>query len=283
MSAALFDTFKSELAAVRSNLDRVELRTLRDEGLLERIRNLLRTWVTSVRPAIEPLLNGKRDFRKLDDELERIAALTTKFKATSDYKQRLSNATRLANSLVLFLPPTNADTGPRHGGQDALFISAIPDLPLALVPNPLLGWRKEIEAFVAAHPFDQSVFIMIKYRDRNSRLIKEIKDALDKRAFNGILASDHRVTDDLYNPIACLLCCARGVAVFDAPETGQEFNPNVAYELGMMHLLGRECRILKHDSLKVLHTDILMKLYQAYKSISDAREIIDSWVVAPIQ
>jgi hypothetical protein len=219
-----------------------------------------------------------KEYRKLDDELERIAALTTKYKQTSEYKQRLSNATRLANSLVLVLPPASASGAGRHATQDALFIPAIPDLPLALVPNAILGWRREIEAFVAAHPFDQSVFIMIRYRDRNERLIDEIKSALDTHGYNGILAADHRLTDDLYNPIACLLCCARGIAVFDAPEAAQAFNPNVAYELGMMHLLGRECRILKHNSLKVLHTDILMKLYQPFGSLADARGIVESWV-----
>jgi hypothetical protein len=55
--------------------------------------------------------------------------------------------------------------------------------------------------------------------------------------------------------------------VFDKAEVAQTFNPNVAYELGMLHLLGRDCLILKHDTLDVLHSDILMKLYQEYKTI----------------
>lgn len=99
-----------------------------------------------------------------------------------------------------------------------------------------------------------------------------------RRNFYGILASEHNLTDDLYNPIACLLCCCRGLAIFDKPESRQEFNPNVAYELGMMHLLGRECRILKHSALKVLHTDILMKLYLEYRSVEEAEKLIDRWL-----
>jgi hypothetical protein len=96
---------------------------------------------------------------------------------------------------------------------------------------------------------------MIRYRERNKSLLKEIKNVLSEQGMNGILASEHNLTDDLYNPIACLLSCSKGIAVFDKADVGQKFNPNVAYELGMLHLLGRGCLILKHRSLK-LHTDI---------------------------
>ena len=41
-------------------------------------------------------------------------------------------------------------------------------------------------------------------------------------------------------------------------------NPTVGDESGMLHLLGRRCLILKHESLKTLQTDILMKLYQPF-------------------
>jgi hypothetical protein len=135
-----------------------------------------------------------------------------------------------------------------------------------------------MEAFVSRYPFDKSVFIMIRYRQRNADLIAAIKRTLSRQRFVGILASEHSITDDLYNSIACLLCCGRGLAVFDEPESKQVFNPNVAYELGMMHLLGRECRILKHKRLKVLHTDILMKLYLPYGSGAEAQELLEPWL-----
>ncbi len=97
---------------------------------------------------------------------------------------------------------------------------------------------------------------------------------------NGILASEHNLTDDLYNPIACLLSCSKGIAVFDEVEIGQDFNPNVAYELGMLHLLGRGCLILKHQSLKTLHTDILMKLYHEYETPEAAGTEIRNWIIS---
>jgi len=119
---------------------------------------------------------------------------------------------------------------------------------------------------------------MIRYRDRNVNVIKKLKDTLSKNNLNAIIASEHNLTDDLYNPIACLLCCSRGIAVFDKIETGQIFNPNVAYELGMMHLLGRECIIFKHKTLKSLHTDILMKLYREYNTAKDVISHIKKWI-----
>ena len=129
------------------------------------------------------------------------------------------------------------------------------------------------------HPFDKSVFIMIRYRARNKKLVQSIKDTLKKHNFYGVLASEHNLTDDLYNPVACLLCCSRGLVVFDRAESNQTFNPNVAYELGMMHLLGRDCLILKHNTLKVLHSDILMKLYNKYSNNKQVEEHVNRWVV----
>jgi hypothetical protein len=86
------------------------------------------------------------------------------------------------------------------------------------------------------------------------------------------------LTDDLYNPIACLLSCSRGIAIFDQADVRQEFNPNVAYELGMLHLLGRDCLILKHQSLTALHTDILMKLYHEYGTPEAAGIEVLNWI-----
>jgi hypothetical protein len=69
-----------------------------------------------------------------------------------------------------------------------------------------------------------------------------------------------------------------GIAIFDQADVRQEFNPNVAYELGMLHLLGRDCLILKHQSLTALHTDILMKLYHEYGTPEAAGIEVLNWI-----
>jgi len=282
VSVSEFEAFKAELGALKGIISGYRKKTVRDESLRERFRTLFRTWTFAVEPTIDQFLPSKRDLLKLHAEVEWLAKLTSKSKPLTEYRKRLLRAIQLADNLVLYLPPTQSEkTAPRITTTEELFIPAIPDLPARFVPNSILGWRSKLQAFVNQRPFDRSVFIMIRYRARNADLLLRIKAVLAKKGFYGILASEHNLTDDLYNPIACLLCCSRGLAVFDRPESGQVFNPNVAYELGMMHLLARECLILKHRTLKVLHADILMKVYQEYSTLAQAEGYIINWLEAP--
>ena len=270
------ESFRAELLALLDSVEQIHGRTLRDDALRRRFGTLVRVWVSSVEPNTRPYFQNTREFFKLAAEIERLAQLSTKYKLTSEYKQRLRRSIQLADSLLLYLPEKVLPiTAP---GRHDLFIPEIPDLPLALVPTAILGWKSKMEAFLRKHPWDKSVFIMIRYRRRNDDLIKSIKTALEAGELFGVIASDHSITDDLYNPIACLLCCSRGIAVFDRAEQSQDFNPNVAYELGMLHLLGRRCLILKHQSLKTLQTDILMKLYQPFSGPVRAAKHAAEWV-----
>lgn len=125
---------------------------------------------------------------------------------------------------------------------------------------------------------------MTRYADSTKSIISKVMDAIDKysdeaRSFNPIIANENKITDNLDNPIACLLCCRYGVAIFDNP-TGKlaVHNPNVAYELGYMNLLQRNCLILKSDKLKVMPTDILHKLYVEYTTEIDAAKKITDWL-----
>jgi len=277
--AATFKAFKAELAALRDVASSYDKKTLRDDALLDRFRNLFRTWISTVRPAIEPVLQSKRDSLKLGAELEALANLTSKYKPIADYRKRINRAIQLSlsNDLLILDQPTTETISASRVSTD-LFLPSIPDLPSKLVPNALFGWRSNMDAFVKEYPFDKSIFLMVRYRERNKNLIKEIKSVLSKKGHHGILASEHSLTDDLYNPIACLLCCAKGIVIFDEAETEEKFNPNVAYELGMVHLLSRECLILKHQSLRTLQADILMKLYSEYATVEEACSHAQNWI-----
>jgi len=79
------------------------------------------------------------------------------------------------------------------------------------------------------------------------------------------------------NPIACLLCCSYGVAIFDRAQLTQAHNPNVVYELGMMQLLKRPCVILKHAKLRKMPTDLLSMLYEGYSSRQEAADKLGAW------
>lgn len=274
-----FESFRAELHALANLAQGIQSRTLRDDALRERFRTLFRVWSSTVEPSIRSHVKSPRELFKLSGELEALARLSSKYKAISIYRTRIRTAIQLADGLVIYLPALQPVISTRRESvQSELLIPAIPDLPLTLVPNALLGWKSRLEAFVREHPFDKSVFIMIRYRRRNKKLMSSVKQALKKKGFFGVIASEHGLTDDLYNPIACLLCCSQGIAIFDKAERQEVFNPNVAYELGMLHLLGRRCMILKHDSLRSLQTDILMKLYIPFSNEGSAAQLTSEWV-----
>ena len=273
-----FDSFRAELQALRDALDRLRHRTLRNESLRERFRTLFRSWVSNVQPTLSSHVQNSKDLLKLSAEVEKLAQLTTKNKSVAEYRKRLRRAIELASVLILALPISPVPPTQRQ----ELFLVDIPDLPISMVPDPLIGRQTKMRQFLHKHPFDRSVFIMIRYRNRNNHLIGSIKAAvagcaIDGRPFYPVLARDHNLTDDLYNPIACLLCCSLGIAVFDKGEPAETYNPNVAYELGMMHLLNRNCLLLKHDTLRSLQTDILMKLYQPYSGPASAGKLVKTW------
>ena len=280
MPSGNFDSFRAELLAIRGAVGRITKKTVRDDDLRERIRTLFRIWISSVKPSIETMASSQKEILKLTAELEALAGLANKIMRVADYLKRIKRSIELADQVVLFIPAHNES---RQGEttRGKLFLEEIPDLPLDFVPNALLGWREDNRSFLHKHPFDNSIFLMVRYRARNDDLIQAIKKFASRHGYHIVLARDHRLTDDLYNPIACLLSCAKGLAVFDEPEDGQKFNPNVAYELGMMHLLGRDCRVLKHASLDVLLTDIHMKLYHEYSGLDEAAGVVDEWLGSP--
>jgi len=162
-------------------------------------------------------------------------------------------------------------------------IPEIPDLPSNLMPKALLGWNSKMASFLDKHPFDKNIFVIARYAGKTEPVIRQAMETIRgfnecDKTFAPIIARDHKITDDLYNPIACLLCCRFGVAIFDSVSALPAVNPNVAYELGMMHLLGRTCLILKDSKLTTMPSDILQKLYEPYSSTAEAGQKIAKWL-----
>lgn len=143
----------------------------------------------------------------------------------------------------------------------------LPDREVEL-PRSLVGFSAAMDKFLADSPYENNVFLMMKYREHNSHISEIVNAAVASTGRKAILAKDAHITDELgSNVLATLLCCRYGIALFDEPEESQEINPNVAYELGMMHLLDRECLVLKSASVRTLQSDILSKLYVEYNPL----------------
>jgi len=120
---------------------------------------------------------------------------------------------------------------------------------------------------------------MMKFRATNQAMGDFIVESLERHGLRGVRADaqDWNITGDVYNPIAVLLCCKFGIALFDEAEEGQAYSPNVAYELGMLHLQGKECLILRHSSLPPVPFDLIKNLYEEYDKDLHVRRLVTKW------
>ena len=249
------------------------------DATIERIQELCISWTAAVRPGLT-LVGVPAEALSATDELtSKLAQVSSTNPDRNQILAALEAVRRVLHERVLFevarIPREVLAATPPPPPR-ALF-PEISDLPNQLVPYPLQGWANNINKFLKSNSFDKNCFVMVSYRKRLDALIQAVKDELVQLELNPVVARDHALTNDLYNPIACLLCCSYGVAIFDRAETAQMHNPNVVYELGMMQLLKRRCVILKHRSLKKMPTDLLSTLYEEYSSSKEAVAKLAAW------
>jgi guanylate kinase len=147
-----------------------------------------------------------------------------------------------------------------------------------VLTKDLIGYKEEIRKKLGG--YEKNVFLMMKFRRNNANLSSFIKDQLTLNGFNCIRADDQgwNITDLTNNPIAVLYCCKYGIALFDEPEEGNIYSPNVAYELGIMHSQRKECLILKHTTVEGNFFDLVARLHKKYTEEADCRKIISNWV-----
>ena len=249
---------------------------LTSQQLLDRIRALLLTWLTTLKPQLDASKVPPEVLGVADSAFMKVVGLTGHPSARTTYLARLRTLRKVLVDQVLLevarLPPISA-----AAVTVQQLLPEISDVTNDLIPNALLGWVTNMRKFLITHPFDRNVFVMVAYRARLAPLIDRVKQELQRLGLNGIVARDHRITDDLNNPIACLLCCSYGVAIFDRAETAQMHNPNVVYELGMMQLLKRSCVILKNRQLRKMPTDLLTRLYEDYGNVNEAITKLQAW------
>jgi hypothetical protein len=247
--------------------------------VIERIQQLFLSWFSSVRPGLRSLGVQESILTRADEQFRRLIHLTGHRSRKNQYLIVLRNLRRvLVQEVLLDAAPHFGPGGeiPSHFQATAV-LPEIPDLPNEFVPNALYGWIPNMRAFLRQYAFDRNIFIMVAYQEHLANLINQIREALIKLGLNPIVARDHRITDDLYNAIACLLCCDFGIAVFGPPEAAQVHNPNVVYELGMMQLLKRRCVILKHRELRAMPSDLLSRLYESYATEAEAVSLVEEW------
>lgn len=160
------------------------------------------------------------------------------------------------------------------------YIYINPSLKFELI-NALYGYKKDIQIKLEKYPYEKNVFLMMKFRNNNEATYRYIKQELSKHGYNCVRADEKEwknITGTSFNPMAVVYCCKYGIALFDEAEEGAYYNPNVAYELGMMQTQNKRCLILKHISLPNPPFDIVKDLYQTYDKEIEFESILSDWI-----
>jgi hypothetical protein len=127
--------------------------------------------------------------------------------------------------------------------------------------------QHSLRDFRLDHPDPKRVaFIMMRFgkTPAHEKIVQGIKDALAPYGINAVRADDKDWHSDLYyNVLTCLYGCGFGVAVFERIEN-DDFNSNVALEVGYIMALGKSVCLLKDQTLTSLHTDLVGKLYKTF-------------------
>jgi nucleoside 2-deoxyribosyltransferase len=150
-------------------------------------------------------------------------------------------------------------------------------------PKPI-EIKESLQAFLADHPNPRSnAFIMMRFDSGkpNKAICKTIRQILKSSGIEGLRADDKIYHDDLYwNIMTYIYGCGLGIAVFERVES-DTFNPNVSLEVGYMLALGKPVCLLKDQTIKALHADLIGKLYQPFDVYDPSGSIplvLDQWL-----
>jgi len=137
--------------------------------------------------------------------------------------------------------------------------------------SPLFQLPSEIQDSIVRFQKDypdpaKAAFIMMKFSrtKAHEEIVRVIRETLSPFNIHGIRADDKEYHDDLFpNILTHIYGCGFGIAVFERIEA-DEFNPNVSLEVGYMFALKKPVCLLKDQTLKTLHTDLVGKLYKSF-------------------
>jgi hypothetical protein len=259
-------------------VSRVTSTNLNPEKLVQPIEEVFLSWA-NLRPDLQRAGLDPAIVERLDKRFTNLIRLTVGPASKRSYLAQLNEIHEVVvGGLNNFAIKTALVPLSHAPALASPLIPEISDLPNDFVPRPLLGWLPEIRKFLAEFPFENNVFIMIAYRAKLETLLDALKGIVRSFDLNPVVAKDNRLMDDLYNPIANLVCCKYGIAIFDRGEPGQKHNSNVVYELAVMQTLKRPCIIVKHSAVKSMPSDFLHKLYEAYSTNQVAIEKVTTWL-----
>ncbi|QGQ25614.1 hypothetical protein F1728_24305 [Gimesia benthica] len=135
-----------------------------------------------------------------------------------------------------------------------------------------------IRRFRKDHPKPENVaFLMMRFGNTQAHddIVTGIRDVFSGHGISVLRADDKQYHDDLLpNILTYIYGSSFGIAVFERLE-GDDFNPNVSLEVGYMFALKKPVCLVKDQTLKTLHTDLVGKLYRPFDP-QNAKESIKS-------
>lgn len=150
--------------------------------------------------------------------------------------------------------------------------------------EPPVEIQESLASFELDYPDPTKVaFIMMQFgkTKAHNKIVKAIRSVLDSHGLIGVKADDKQYHDDLFpNVMTYLYGCGFGIGVFERIED-DEFNPNVSLEVGYMFALRKSVCLLKDETLKTLHTDLIGKLYKDFDPQDPVKTIpikISQWL-----
>jgi hypothetical protein len=136
--------------------------------------------------------------------------------------------------------------------------------------------KDSLERFKRDYPdSDKVAFLMMRFgkTKAHDNIVAAIRTALDPQEITVLRADDKQYHDDLFpNVLTYIYGCRFGIAVFERIET-EQFNPNVALEVGYMSALRKDICLLKDRTLTTLHTDLVGKLYREFDPLDPVATI----------
>ena len=127
--------------------------------------------------------------------------------------------------------------------------------------------QDSLPRFKVDHPdSSRCAFIMMRFGSTSAHeaIVKGIRAVLGKYGIEALRADDKQYHADLFpNVLTYAYGCGFGIAVFERLES-DDFNPNVSLEVGYMLALRKVVCLLKDQTQKTLHTDLVGKLYRQF-------------------
>ncbi|HEX9973116.1 MAG TPA: hypothetical protein VGD14_13680 [bacterium] len=163
---------------------------------------------------------------------------------------------------------------------NSLFEDMIDEIEAYWSSNSNIIFLKEINSSLDAifkdYPKNEKLaFIVMQFgiTPAHARIVEAIKSVLRRNDIVALRADDKEYHNDLYyNVLTYIYRCNFSICIFDRIESDQ-FNPNVALEVGYLLSLGKPICLLKDKTLKALPTDLVGKLYKEFDPQSPESDI----------